>query len=259
MLARFEQFMERAVEGSLRRVFPTSLQPVQVAKATARAMEEAQVIGLSGAEVPNAYRVRLAPQDMARFADYSATLSRELTRYLTEYADERGLRPVGEPRVELIEDAAVRAGSVRVEARFVDVAPAHQAELNDALEGTRRLRLAELAAAAAAPAPPAKTEQQRTAWLADRLGLRYPLESAVGLVRIGRAVDNDVAIDNQRVSRYHAQVRWVESDWLVYDLDSTNGTFVDGERVFPSQPRPLRVGTALRLGDHELRVTDGPA
>ncbi|HEY3060673.1 MAG TPA: FhaA domain-containing protein, partial [Chloroflexota bacterium] len=217
----------------------------------------AQVIGLSGAEVPNAYRVRLAPQDLARFAEYSATLSRELSTYLTEYADERGLRPVGEPRIELTEDAAVRAGSVRVDARFVDVAPAHQAELEDALEGTRRLRLAELAAAASAP--PSKAVHERTAWLTDRLGLRYPLDTSVGLVRIGRAVDNDVAIDNQRVSRYHAQARWVESDWLVYDLDSTNGTFVDGERVFPSQPRPLRVGVVVRLGDHDLYVTDGSA
>ena len=45
--------MEQAVEGSLRRVFPTTLQPVQLAKAAARAMEEAQVVGLRGAEVPN--------------------------------------------------------------------------------------------------------------------------------------------------------------------------------------------------------------
>jgi len=104
MLARFEQLMEQAVEGSLRRVFPTTLQPVQVAKAAARAMEEAQVIGLAGAEVPNAYRVRLAPPDLARFAEYTSAMSRELSRYLVEYARERGLRPVAEPSVELAAD-----------------------------------------------------------------------------------------------------------------------------------------------------------
>src|SRR6476661_3040657 len=103
MLARFERLMEQAVEGSLRRVFPTTLQPVQIAKASARAMEEAQVIGLSGvaAEVPHAYRVRLAPHDLARFSDYEATLARELSRYLVDYAHDRGLRPVGEPHVEV--------------------------------------------------------------------------------------------------------------------------------------------------------------
>src|SRR2546423_7072489 len=108
MLGRFEQLMEQAVEGSLRSVFPTTLQPVQVAKAAARAMEEAQVIGLTGAEVPNAYRVRLAQADLERFAEYKTTLSREVSRYLLEYARERGLRPVAEPTVELVEDQRVR-------------------------------------------------------------------------------------------------------------------------------------------------------
>src|SRR5215211_311078 len=99
MLARFERLTEQAVEGSLRRVFPTALQPVQLAKAAARAMEDAQVIGVRGREVPNSYRLRLAPADLQRFADYRATLARELTTYLVDYARERGLRPVNEPRV----------------------------------------------------------------------------------------------------------------------------------------------------------------
>src|SRR5215207_2619488 len=129
MLARFERLMEQAVEGSLRRVFPTSLQPVQLAKAAARAMEESQVVGLYGAEVPNAYRLRLAPDDLARFADYTTTLTRELSRYLANYARERHLRPVGEPKVELIVDPKLRMGSVRAEARFVDVKPERKAAL----------------------------------------------------------------------------------------------------------------------------------
>jgi hypothetical protein len=252
MLARFEQLIEQAVEGSLRRVFPTTLQPVQVAKATARAMEEAQVVGLSGTQVPNAYRVRLAPLDLARFAEYTATLSRELTRYLIDYARERGFRPVGEPKVELAEDASLRVGSVRVDARFVDVEPAQQAALEDAVTGTRRLRLAELAAARGLAALPVPSRL----WLTNGGSLRYPLDPELGVVRIGRARDNDVAIDNQRVSRYHAQARWIDSVWLVYDLDSTNGTYVDNERIIPARPRPLRAGSVLRLGDHDLQVTD---
>src|ERR1043166_670497 len=105
MLARFERLMEQAVEGSLRRVFPTALQPVQLAKAAARAMEESQVIGLYGTQVPNLYRLRLAPADLDRFAQYRHSLARELAAYLTDYAHERGLRPIATPSVELIEDA----------------------------------------------------------------------------------------------------------------------------------------------------------
>src|SRR3982074_2733703 len=124
MLARFERLMERAVEGSVRRVFPTTLQPVQLAKAAARAMEEAQVIGLRGAEVPNRYRLRLAPADLERFGEYTGTLARELSRYLVDYAHERGLRPIAEPSVELLVDAGLRTGSVRAPARLGALAPA---------------------------------------------------------------------------------------------------------------------------------------
>ena len=250
MLARFEKLVEQAVEGSLRRVFPTTVQPVQLAKAAARAMEDAQVIGLHGAEVPNKYELQLAPDDLERFGDYASTLCDEVSRYLADYARDRGLRLVAEPRVELQPDADVRAGSVRAQARFVDLAPPARREIDAAVEGTRRLRLADLAEARAAS--PAVTE--RGMWLEDRLGLRAPLDSQMGIVRLGRATDNDVVIANQRVSRYHAQLRWVESSWLVYDLDSTNGTWVDGQRVFPSQPRVFGSSAQLRLGDHELRA-----
>src|SRR5258708_5441589 len=251
MLARFERLMEDAVEGSLRRVFPTTIQPVQLAKAAARAMEEEQLIGLRGAEVPNHYRLRLAPADLQRFADYQVTLARELNAYLVEYAQDRGLKPIAEPRVELVEDRAVRAGSVRAEARFVDLAPARESEIEAAGAGTRRLRLADLAT----PRPsqvPQSPAIERALVLTDRAGLRFALEPAMGVVRVGRATDNEIAIDNQRVSRYHAQLRWVESSWLVYDLDSTNGTFVDGERLSPSKPRVVWPNSQLRLGDPDV-------
>src|ERR1051326_8685414 len=118
MLARFERLMEQAVEGSLRRVFSTSLQPIQLAKAAARAMEQAQVVARRGPEVPNLYELRLAPADLQRFEGYTDTLRGEVRTYLVEYARERGLRLVADPRVELIEDVRVRDGSVRAAARF---------------------------------------------------------------------------------------------------------------------------------------------
>lgn len=257
MLARFERLMQQAVEGSLRRVFPTTVQPVQLAKAAARAMEQAQVIGVYAPQVPNSYRLRLAPADLERFAEYTATLSQELSRYLTDYARERGLRPTAEPRVEFVADAAVRAGSVRAEARFVDLAPALETELEAAVEGTRQLRLKDLANASPAAAASAEA-MEATLWLVDRLGTRFALEPQAGIVRVGRGADNDLVIPNQRVSRYHAQLRWVATSWLVYDLESTNGTWVDQQPVLPAQPQVLRPGAVVRLGDHELAARTEP-
>src|SRR5690242_16656387 len=158
MLARFERLMEQAVEGSLRRVFPTQLQPIQLAKAAARAMEQAQVVGRRGPDVPNLYELRLAPGDLNRFEGYTDTLRAEIRAYLVEYARERGLRLVADPRVALIEDANQRQGTVRASARFDGLSDEVQHAIEDAVAGTRRLRLADLAAARQAQSAP---EQSR--------------------------------------------------------------------------------------------------
>ena len=250
MLARFERLVEQAVEGSLRRVLPTPLQPVQIAKATARAMEQAQVVGVRGPEVPNHYELRLAQVDLDRFGDYAAALSQQVREYLREYAHDRGLRLVAAPSVELVADDSLRAGSVRVRARFANLAPAQEHDLEAAVEDTRRLRLAELAAAGKASDGAATSKL----WLVDSNGGRFALEPQAGIVRIGRAADNDVVIGSGRVSRYHAQLRWVESSWLVYDLDSTNGTWLADERLAAGRPRRLSAGARVRLGDHDLEV-----
>jgi hypothetical protein len=152
--------------------------------------------------------------------------------------------------VELIEDAHVRPGSVRVDARFVDIEPAPRTQFEAGVDGTRRLRLEDVAG----PQPPRPVAPEGGLWLGDQLGLHYALEPRRGVVRVGRATDNDLCLTDQQVSRYHAQLRWVESSWLLYDLDSTNGTFVDQLRVYPGLPQVVRPGVVLRLGDHVLEV-----
>ena len=57
----------------------------------------------------------------------------------------------------------------------------------------------------------------------------YPLIRAV--INIGRRLENDLVIDDPRVSRNHAQLRAVEGNYVLFDLNSTGGTFVNGSRV----------------------------
>jgi hypothetical protein len=75
------------------------------------------------------------------------------------------------------------------------------------------------------------------------------------IVRLGRAVDNELAIDDEFVSSAHLEFRPTESGWELVDLGSRNGTFVDGERI---RSRTLQHETLVRLGHPgglELRVT----
>jgi pSer/pThr/pTyr-binding forkhead associated (FHA) protein len=68
---------------------------------------------------------------------------------------------------------------------------------------------------------------------------------------IGRKPENDITIDwDKAVSRRHAQLELVAESWFVTDLDSANGTFVNGAKV--DRKRALRVGDELRIGDTSL-------
>ncbi|MDK1473873.1 FHA domain-containing protein [Streptomyces sp. 549] len=80
-----------------------------------------------------------------------------------------------------------------------------------------------------------------------------------GHVRIGRSADADVVLDDPDVSRLHCTVTVAGTGAVtVTDLDSTNGTTVDGVPVL-GRPLPLRPGAALRVGETLLRLHAGPA
>jgi len=64
---------------------------------------------------------------------------------------------------------------------------------------------------------------------------------------IGRAVDNDIVITSRRVSREHTRVQRQGRHVMLIDLGSTNGTFLNGERVLA--PVRLRDGDSVSIGD----------
>lgn len=87
------------------------------------------------------------------------------------------------------------------------------------------------------------------------------LDPEHGLYKIGRASDNDVALEDLSLSRHHACVRFSRGQWLAEDLGSKNGTRLNGERL--GGPQPLRAGDELAPGNLTFRVCDatdtGPA
>lgn len=66
-----------------------------------------------------------------------------------------------------------------------------------------------------------------------------------GTTTIGRAADNVLVVDRAGVSRHHAELRWDGSQFVLADLDSKNGTWVNGQRL--TAPYPLRHGDVLTL------------
>lgn len=85
---------------------------------------------------------------------------------------------------------------------------------------------------------------QSAACLLDDAGSRFILPSD-RVTRLGRADDNDMVLSDDRSSRYHATIINTDGRFLIRDLGSTNGTFVEDARV---NERQLSNGDHLRLG-----------
>jgi ABC-type multidrug transport system ATPase subunit len=74
------------------------------------------------------------------------------------------------------------------------------------------------------------------------------------VVQLGRAKSNDVILDDPNVSGRHARLFWGRGGWQVEDLNSTNGSTVNGQRLVPGQPVPLAAGDVVQIGVFSLQV-----
>jgi pSer/pThr/pTyr-binding forkhead associated (FHA) protein len=82
-------------------------------------------------------------------------------------------------------------------------------------------------------------------------------ELKVDKTTVGRLEDNSFQIAEQSVSSHHCEVLLKGSDVIVRDLNSTNGTYINGEKI---SEKVLKPGQILRLGNVEARLeTDGAA
>jgi DNA-binding response OmpR family regulator len=93
---------------------------------------------------------------------------------------------------------------------------------------------------------------ETVSYFTDPTGREHLLASEVAT--IGRAVESDIVITSKRVSREHAQVQRQGRRMVLADLGSTNGTFLNDERVLA--PVELRDGDCVSIGDVELTFHD---
>jgi hypothetical protein len=91
----------------------------------------------------------------------------------------------------------------------------------------------------------------------SKAGDEIPIRTPV--VRIGQGSKNDVNIDDDTVSTQHARLEYDAGGWRVTDLESRNGTYLDGTRLAPGVPTPLAEGALLAFGTAKLsfRAVEG--
>jgi pSer/pThr/pTyr-binding forkhead associated (FHA) protein len=84
-------------------------------------------------------------------------------------------------------------------------------------------------------------------------GMRHPIPARRAV--LGRSKDCDIQVPDPNVSRRHAEIRLDGSQYVLVDLDSTNGIEVKGERV---KRLELKDGTRFTLGSTEIAFTQEP-
>lgn len=241
-MSRVERFFERLVERPSARIFKTRLQPLQVLRRIERAMDSGR--GAQGRRglVPDRFTVHLHPDDLAALAP-ADELAADLASGALSFARGHGYALRDRPRVTLQPDPAVRPGEVQVQAT---VSPVEEARVGDrgVDAGTRVFEVPVVRA-------PEVVLRVREPKGAPR---RVPLTGAP--IRIGRASDCELVLNDSRVSRRHARLTARDGVLVLTDLGSTNGTRVNGHRVTEVA---LGAGDRIEIGESSLVVEDAHA
>jgi len=237
----FEALAEQLVEGTFERLFRPRLHPSEVARRLARAMEDGQVIGDDGQVIlPGRYWVFLNADDFTALDAGGERLRTELLRYLQRLAAGMSARFGGHLTVALHPVDDLRSGQLDVRAAHVTVAGGP--------DDTQGVRVTNHSAADA------------SRWALQLGGRVFRLGEPV--IRLGRALSNDVILDDQRVSRRHAQLRWRSGGYHLSDMGSRGGTMLNDRPVHQGEECPLSAGDLISLAGITLTIqmeSDQPA
>src|SRR5271170_3608493 len=119
-LQKFEERLERLVEGTLAKPFKSNLQPIEIGRKMTREMDLHRRVGVHGLIAPNVFSVTLSSADVDRFANFIDALSRELADAAREHAKVESYSFVGPVNVQIFEGTRLRAGRFAVTAEVVE-------------------------------------------------------------------------------------------------------------------------------------------
>jgi hypothetical protein len=230
VLQRFERRLEGLVQGVFTKAFRSQVQPVEIAAAIQREIDNnAQIVSRQRSLVPNSFVVDLGPADHDHLAPYTATLTQELIDLASEHAKLQHYAFTGPVSVAFERHEDLSTGQFRVRSQVragVDRAPVY------------------------APTP---TSESRAAGYLVINGTQHPI-IAPGVV-LGRGSEADIRIDDPGISRRHVEVRVQQTpqgaQLVAVDLGSTNGTVIDGARVPQAQ---VSDGSRITLGSTIVHV-----
>ena len=232
------------------------VRPDELADKLVKEMESHKVNRSSGVSVCNVYTVYLCPEDYERLQRRQDQICSRLERRLAKHARAKKYQLIDDVAVSLAADPDLKLGhfGLLAERSALDNLPGPTAAMP-----------------AVAAAPAATSSGPEASGLSGTTAVIHPDEASEGdlahqtiviragnrvrefnhgRVIVGRAKDADFRVDDPNVSRRHAAIFWAEGSLMVMDLDSTNGTMVNG---YPVSSSALGPNDVVTIG--ECRIT----
>jgi hypothetical protein len=212
-LMQFEAFAETVLHDLVVRWLHERLQPHDLAVQLTRAIEDGQRSGPQGeAYAPDRFWIYLHADDLAFLRAEQPELEDALAESVVAIARQAGMRLARRPAVSVEERPGQAPCSVGIVARVRE----HSGDSTLALSRQERAAIE-------------KAMCPQGAYLVVDGKRVVPLEKT--FITLGRRADNDIIVDDPRVSRRHAQIRCRYGHHIVFDLGSRGGTLVNGERI----------------------------
>jgi Protein of unknown function (DUF3662)/FHA domain len=251
VLDRFEKGIERAVNGAFAKAFRSEVQPVEIASALRRECDDkAAVVGRDRTVVPNTFVVELGPADHTRLGEWADALGDELGAAVVDHARSQHYGFVGPVEISFEQSGDLDTGLFRVRSSTVRGERDEKPVASQTPDPSAALsRAAAAPVAVPPPAVPVPTDGPTTFPVPPGppavfvQGHRYELNGEVAV--IGRGAEADVVVDDAGVSRRHAELHLKDGKARVVDLGSTNGTYVNGERISVAE---LSDGATITVG-----------
>ncbi len=257
VLKKLEEKIQGLFEGGFGRAFKSPVQPVELARKLVKEMVDNKVISISRVYVPNEYSLFLSSEDYQQFEAYEEQLKADLADYLIEHARKEKYELLSRPIVIIKTDEDLVVGEFGIATRMVSApgpsAPEAPAVPADAEQGPGQTVVyrpqAQPDGTMAVSADDARemglTRECITLTVGD-----FVYEVKKHRVLLGRSRQCDLVLTDSNVSRRHAEVRQRGNDYLVVDLDSTNGIEVNGQKV---KTKALQNGDLLTIGTTRVR------
>lgn len=235
ILETIEKSIQAIVESTLH-IIPDQSHKALIASII-NAIQENLTASVSAAgDLPNIYSIHVNPADYPSLIKENAWLE-QIKQSLIEIAHEAQRHFLGPISVELIPDESLAPRKFEL---FTD-------RVASVIEQTAVFKTN------IQDKQPRQTAQRR-AFLILPGQKTFPLDG--GIIQIGRRRDNHLVIDHPSISRNHAQIRRIQGNYVVFDLNSTSGTLVNGVRISTMTLNPGDVismaGYTIIYGEEEV-------